>query len=87
MTDKKPTLKLKLSGEALLKLQAKIPKPRAQESKKAEIFVGKGSKVSDNNALNKAQAKKEELAKEKEETIKKALAPKTEEENFFRITA
>ena len=36
MTDKKPTLKLNLSGDALKNLQAKIPKaPKVVESKKA----------------------------------------------------
>ena len=83
MTDKKPTLKLKLSGEALLKLQAKIPKPRPQEPKRAEIFIGKDGKVSDNNALNRAQAKKEAVVKAKEKTITKALAPKTEEAKYL----
>jgi hypothetical protein len=67
MTEQKPTLKLKLSGEALLRLQAKIPKPKPPTPKRSEIFVGKGGKVSANNALNKAQAKKEAEVKAKEE--------------------
>lgn len=83
MTEQKPTLKLKLSGEALLKLQAKIPKPKPPEPKKSEIFVGKGGKVSANNALNKAQAKKEAEARVKEEARLKALEPKTEYEQFL----
>jgi len=83
MTEQKPTLKLKLSGEALLKLQAKIPKPKPPEPKRSEIFIGKGGKVSANNALNKYQAKKEAEAKAKEEARLKALKPKTEYEKFL----
>lgn len=83
MTEQKPTLKLKLSGEALLKLQAKIPKPKPPEPKRSEIFVGKGGKVSANNALNKAQAKRDAAAREKEEARLKELEPKTEQEKFL----
>lgn len=83
MTEQKPTLKLKLSGEALLKLQARIPKPKPPEPKRSEIFVGKGGKVSANNALNKAQAKREAEAREKEEARLKALKPKTDYEQFL----
>jgi len=83
MTEQKPTLKLKLSGEALLRLQAKIPKPKPPEPKRSDIFVGKGGKVSANNALNKAQAKREAEAKAKEEARLKALQPKTEKEKFL----
>lgn len=80
-TEQKPTLKLKLSGEALLRLQAKIPKPVAP--KREEIKIGKGGKVSANNALNKYQVKKEAEAKAKEEARLKALKPKTEKEKFL----
>jgi len=80
MSDKKPTLKLKLSGEAMLRLQSKIPKP---VPKREEIKIGKGGKVSANNALNKAQAKRDAAAKAKEEARLKALKPKTEYEQFL----
>ena len=83
MTQQKPTLKLKLSGEALLKLQARIPKPKPLEPKRSEIFVGKGGKLSANNALKKAQAKREAEAKAKEEARLKTLEPKTEYEQFL----
>jgi predicted nucleotidyltransferase len=39
MTEQKPKLKLKLSGEAMLKLQARIPKPPAPKIKAHEVFT------------------------------------------------
>ena len=39
MTEQKPKLKLKLLGEAMLKLQARIPKPPVPKIKAHEVFT------------------------------------------------
>ena len=70
MTNKKPTLKLKLSGAALLKLQSKIPKPKKLAPKPSEVFTEKSNKVSDNKKSKKAIAKKTSVQKVKEQVLK-----------------
>lgn len=59
MVKNRPTLKLNLSGEALLKLQAKLPKPYVKPSPK-DVFKDKkeGKKKKENPAPTSAKRKK-----------------------------
>ena len=84
MTDKPlPKLSVKLSAEALAKLQSRIPKPYVKPLTASTLFKN------GRNPVNKVAARKEAEAKAKAEKIKAkeaariaALKPKTDLEKF-----
>jgi len=84
MTDKpRPKLSLKLSGDTLAKLQAKIPKPYVKPVTAANLFKNQKNPVNKVAAKKEAEAKaKAEKAKAKEVARIAALKPKTELERF-----
>jgi hypothetical protein len=84
MTDKpRPKLSLKLSGDTLAKLQAKIPKPYVKPVTAANLFKNGKNPVNKVTAKKEAEAKaKAEKAKAKEAARIAALKPKTDLEKF-----